>query len=358
MDEITFEKNTIKPPEDILRPGIPENRMRDRFWKAIDNPNGKQVSAGGVSGANAGTPTAADATSASAAPSPSVAAASGGAKLYSNEDAINQLYDAQRQARAAELGAAYEQSRSNYQAAADKLPGQYQANANDLAVQYERNKRNFNEQALSSGVNTGAGSQAELAQNAAWLRNYGNLRNEQTAAETEAQRQLNDLYNQYQANVNAANAQIDAQRGAALIDERNQQYNRDLAQAQALAQYGDFSGYRAVYGDEAAANMENIWAQQNPDIAYIVGKITKDQRDNIKRGRPINDGLDGNGVRIKGTGGGGGTGQTLADTMRIEAQQLLNRSNNGSDKVYVNGVDTGYTYGDVAAQIQNEARRL
>lgn len=250
-------------------------------------------------------------------------------KLYSNSDAINQLYDAQKQAKAAELGAAYEQSRSNYQAAADKIPEQYQTQANDLAVQYERNKRNFNEQAARSGINTGASSQAELAQNAAWLRNYGNLRNAQTAAETEAQRNLNDLYNQYQMNLNAANAQIEAQRGAAQIDELNQQYARDKAQAEALAQYGDFSGYGALFGEDAAANMANIWAQQNPDIAYIVGKITGDQRNNIKRGRPINEGLDENGVRIKGTGGvgGGGNGQALADIIRSQANSMVNGTN-------------------------------
>lgn len=244
------------------------------------------------------------------------------AKLYSNTDAINALYDAQRQAKAAELQASYEQNRSNYQAAADKLPQQYQTQANDLSTQYERNKRNFNEQAVRSGVNTGAASQAELAQNAAWLKNYGNLRQAETNAQTEAQRQLNDLYAQYQINQNAANAQLDAQRGAALIDEMNQQYARDKAQAETLANYGDFSGYGAIYGEDAAKNMANIWAQQNPDVAYITGKITKDQRDNIKAGRPINDGLDANGKRIKPVGGGGGGGgAALADIVRNELAQ-------------------------------------
>lgn len=243
------------------------------------------------------------------------------AKLYSNTDAINALYDAQRQAKAAELQASYEQNRSNYQAAADKLPQQYQTQANDLSTQYERNKRNFNEQAVRSGVNTGAASQAELAQNAAWLKNYGNLRQAETNAQTEAQRQLNDLYAQYQINQNAANAQLDAQRGAALIDEMNQQYARDKAQAETLANYGDFSGYGAIYGEDAAKNMANIWAQQNPDVAYITGKITKDQRDNIKSGRPINDGLDANGKRIKPVGGGGGNsgGRALSDLVRDQA---------------------------------------
>lgn len=269
------------------------------------------------------------------------------AKLYSNTDAINALYDKQKEAKAAELGAAYEQSRSNYQAAADRLPEQYQTQANDLAVQYERNKRNFNEQAARNGINTGASSQAELAQNAAWLRNYGNLRNAQTAAETEAQRNLNDLYNQYQANLTAANAQLEAQRGAAQIDEMNQQYARDKAQAEALANYGDFSGYAALYGDEAAKGMSDIWAQQNPDIAYIVGRITADQRDNIKRGRPINDGLDENGVRVRrASSGGGGGGSSLADILRGQEYQLYagygNTAGHGNAAAYNSAVQQIY----------------
>lgn len=251
-------------------------------------------------------------------------ATAGGAKSYSNTEAINALYDAQRAQKAADLEAAYNQNRSNYQAAADRLPQQYQQQANDLAVQYERNKRNFNERANMSGINTGAGAQAELASNAAWLRNYGNLRQAENNAQTEAQRRLDDLYATYTANINAANAGVDAQRAAALIDENRQQYARDLDQAKEMAQYGDFGGYGRIYGDDTARNMADVWAQQNPDVAYIVGRITKDQRDNIKAGRPINDGLDENGVRIAGSGGGGGGGGwggSMSDSIRQQLAQ-------------------------------------
>ena len=233
-------------------------------------------------------------------------ATASGPKSYSNTDAINALYDAQRAQKAADLEAAYNQNRSNAQAAADRLPQQYQQQANDLAVQYERNKRNFNERANMTGINTGAGAQAELASNAAWLRNYGTLRQAENNAQTEAQRRLDDLYATYTANLNAANAGVDAQRAAALIDENRQQYARDLDQAKDMAAYGDFSGYGRVYGDEAAQNMANVWAQQNPDLAYIIGRITAAQRDNIKNNRPINDGLDENGNRIATASSGGG----------------------------------------------------
>ena len=43
-------------------------------------------------------------------------------------------------------------------------------------MQYERNRRNFNQQAAGSGLNTGTASQAALAQNSTWQTDYGNLR--------------------------------------------------------------------------------------------------------------------------------------------------------------------------------------
>lgn len=58
------------------------------------------------------------------------------------------------------------------------------------------------------------------------------------------------------------------------------QYNRDLSkyelgldEAGLRAQYGDFSGYADIYGDEAAAKISKGWAMQNPDAALAMGVI-------------------------------------------------------------------------------------
>lgn len=110
---------------------------------------------------------------------------------------INQMYDAQKQAQLAGLQSAYELNRSNMQAAADKIPQTYQQQANDLNAQYEKNKRNFNQQAAVNGLNTGTASQAELAQNNVYLRDYGAMRTAEANAATEAQRGLVDLETKY-----------------------------------------------------------------------------------------------------------------------------------------------------------------
>lgn len=228
--------------------------------------------------------------------------------LTSQVGAINDMYEAQRRAQLAQLEGAYAINKSNAEAEREKIGQTYQQQANDLAAQYERNKRNFNLQAVTNGINTGTASQAELANNAMYLRNYGNLRNAEAQADIEAGRLMMNLEAQYQANIAEAIAKNDYSKAAALLDEYNNQYTRDLDQAKILAGYGDFSGYAPLYGKEVADGMRNMWLAQNRDLAYQMGLITKDQRDNLKNNKPINEGLDENGVKVKKSGGGGSSG--------------------------------------------------
>ena len=220
---------------------------------------------------------------------------------------IKDMYAAQQQARLNELENAYNLSMSDMQAAAEKIPQQFQTQANANAVDYERQRRNALEQFNMNGLNTGANSQYQLSMMGNNQRTMNNIRQAQASSEAEAARQQANLTAPYQSNIASAIANNDYQKAAALLDEYNNAYERDLKNAGLLAEYGDFSGYAGLYGQDVADGMAAIWYQQNPDVAYVTGKITKDQRDNIKAGRPINDGLDANGKRIKPlkTGGGG-----------------------------------------------------
>lgn len=191
--------------------------------------------------------------------------------------AVNDLYDAKQQSQLTQLESAYQASRAEAEAARDKLPGQYRQQANDLAAQYERNRRNFNLQADASGLNTGAASQAALAQNSAYQRDMGALRTSQAEAMAEADRGIAELERQYQANVSSAIADNDYQRAQALMNEYNNGYSRDLNTAKTLAAYGDFSGYAGLYGQETANSMAALWKAQNPDLAYNTGRMTAEE---------------------------------------------------------------------------------
>lgn len=215
-----------------------------------------------------------------------------------NIDRINQMYDAQKEANRLALENAYNQNLSNAQAAKDKIAPQYQQSANDLAVQYERNRRNFNQQAATSGINTGTASQARLAQSNEYLRDFGKLRSSESEALAAADRGMTDLKTNYQNAIASAAADSDYKKAAALLDEYNNQYNRDLAQAQQLAQFGDFSMYATLYGQGAADNMLAVWKAQHPDLAYNTGRMTADEYRNITGSWP-------RGYSVPSTGGGG-----------------------------------------------------
>lgn len=245
------------------------------------------------------------APAASAAP-PAASAAGGG---YNNNvvngayntarmGAINQMYDAQRAAREAELKNAYEQSMSAYQEAQGKIAPEYQQKANDLGVQYERQRHNFWNQAAASGINTGVSAQESLARGGEYQRDFGALRTSEAEQQAAVERQMADRKAQYQNDVAAALAENDYQRAGALLDEYNNGYNRDLENAKLLASYGDFTFFENLYGKDRANNMFLLWASQNPDLAHNTGRITDDQFNNIKNGKSMNDGLDGDGKRI------------------------------------------------------------
>ena len=192
-------------------------------------------------------------------------------------NAINDMYEAQKQNQLTQLEDAYKQNVQSQEQAISKIDPFYQQKANDLAAQYERNRRNFNQQADRNGLNTGAASQAALAQNSAYQRDMGALRTAQADAMNEAQQRLASLEQQYKSSVAQAIANNDYDRAKALMNEYNNQENRDLNTAKTLAAYGDFSGYERLYGSDIANNMSVLWNAQNPDLAYNTGRMSADE---------------------------------------------------------------------------------
>lgn len=218
-----------------------------------------------------------------------------------NTKAINDMFDANINAQKIALQESGDQALSDAQANRDNIAKIYQQQKNASAVDWERQRRNFLEGANTSGINTGAGSQAELSMMGMQQRSQNALGAAQAGAEVEADRNIADIRRNTQAAINQAIAENDYKKAAALLDDYNLQYNRAMARAQDLAAFGDFSGYAAIYGEQQANSMWTSWVAQNPQVAYMMGQITADQYANLKAGLPINENLDVNGVRIPGT---------------------------------------------------------
>ena len=222
-----------------------------------------------------------------------------------NYDAINSMYDAQKQSTLSGLEEAYNRNLSNAEAARDQQGKQYRARANDLAVQYERNRRNLNQQAAANGLNTGAGSQMHLALGSNYQRDYGNIRTAEQQALDEANRGIEDLKAAYQSSVQQAIADNDYKRAQALLAEYQNQYAKQLQQAQTLASYGDFSAYLNIpgYTQQQVDAMRNSWIAQNPDMAYRTGAISADDYYRMTGGYPAGYQRTGGGGNRQASGG-------------------------------------------------------
>lgn len=193
------------------------------------------------------------------------------------KDAINGIYDAQREKQLADLETAYNTNLATAEAAKGQIGNAYQEQRNNLANTYERTRKNTNEAAAASGLNVGTGSQAALMQRSEYQRDNAKIGTAEANAMAQAEQGITDLKTKYQGAVAAANADNDYQRSVALLNQYKAEYDQQLSRAQTLAQYGDFTGYAAVYGQEQADNMRKAWIATNPDVAYNTGNISAEE---------------------------------------------------------------------------------
>jgi len=243
--------------------------------------------------------------------------------------AINSMYDSQLNTQRANLESAFNQNMSDLEANRTKIANEYQQQRNAHAANFERTRRNFNQQANMLGINSGAFSQAGLAQNNAFNKGMAEIGTAEGNANTELERSIADTKRKYQEDINLAISNNDYNKAAALLDEYNQAYSNAMTKASTLAQYGDFSGYSDLYGSDVARQMSTTWALQNPLIAYNLGRISADQYKSMTGTYPPSYATGGS------SGGGGG---------------YYRRSKSGSGS---SGGSDGLSDADIAALLSN-----
>lgn len=190
---------------------------------------------------------------------------------------IEDYFEREKQAELSRLEQEHKKNLEAMQAENQAVDQKYAGQGNNLAVQYERNRRNFNEQAQSRGLNTGTASQAALAQNSVYLRDFGLLSGKRAAAREQGRQNMLNLKADYDLKAAETAAGSDRRKQEALFKEREKELQRQLSQAQTLAKYGDFSIYAQLYGKEQADKMEAVWKAQNPELAFKTGKISESE---------------------------------------------------------------------------------
>ena len=235
---------------------------------------------------------------------------------------VNDLYDAARERKLAQLKTAFDQSVEALRAERAELPGVYDGQKNAAAAQSEMAGRSFNEYAAASGLNSGTAGQAALARSNQLQGDLAALGRQEAAEQADIARRETQLRTQYADDVAAAVAQGEYDRAAALLEEYRraetsrvdtareqadenyrawqagvsaaqtaEKARRETAQTQAeaesasrkealeraarLAEAGDFSGYLALgYSRAETEAMRQAWIAKNPAAAYRVGLIT------------------------------------------------------------------------------------
>ena len=137
----------------------------------------------------------------------------------SQADYINAMYDANEQRRRAALETAYDANVATLDRQAATIAPEYQQAANAAAAQSAVAQAAFNERAAAAGMNTGAGSQAALAQNNALVSGVSAIRQAESEALADVEAKRADLAAQYQKAIADAVANNEAELAQALYAE-------------------------------------------------------------------------------------------------------------------------------------------
>lgn len=268
-------------------------KIADYKSKLAQYKNGSQAAQSDTAG------TAEAAPAQTAVPSPTPVRDQFNAYGEQNRANINRVYDAGLETQKQSLLNAYNANVEAQQGAAGTIRQTGDMLSHDLAVQNARNMGNINQFADVRGVNRQQGSQAQLSLGNARNAAMGGMAFRQQTALAENQRQQDLAKIQYHAQVQEALADNDYKKAAALLDDYNNENAWRDQQAQILASYGNFDPYRDIYGEDAAKGMQQVWAAQNPQIAYRTGAITANQYRLITGHYPLG---------YNAGGGGGGDG--------------------------------------------------
>lgn len=143
----------------------------------------------------------------------------GGAALKGRLDAVNRVYDAARELQLQQLRSAYDANVRSLRAEGEQLPALYRERKNSAAARSELEKRDFNEYAAASGLNSGTAGQAELARLNRLHSDLAALGREETDKKAALEDELRTVRLDYENRVSEAVSKGEMQRAQALLDE-------------------------------------------------------------------------------------------------------------------------------------------
>lgn len=169
-----------------------------------------------------------------------------------NEEMINQMYDAALTGQKTQLEQNYNKGLADLEAEQQKIQQQTDENLNRTYVEAAKAQKNWNEVQNAYGLSSGAMGQARLAQDNQLQADLTALRGAQATVDANIERERTTLSQQYMAAIAQAQADNDLQRAQALYDQAKADEADLLAKqteaGKLLAAAGDYSILGNIYG--------------------------------------------------------------------------------------------------------------
>jgi hypothetical protein len=169
-----------------------------------------------------------------------------------NEDLINQMYDASLAGQKTQLEQSRDQGLADLQAEQERLQKQTDANLNRTYVEAARDQKNYAEVQNAYGLTSGAMAQARLAQDNQLEADLTALRGAQANIDANIEREKTMLSQQYMAAIAQAQADNDLKRAQALYDQAQrdeaQLRQNQLEAGKLMASVGDYTILANLYG--------------------------------------------------------------------------------------------------------------
>lgn len=140
-------------------------------------------------------------------------------KADDKSDYIREIYDLARESQLSALESEYDAQVTDFDAAEQKLPATYQAAKNSTAADAEMSRASLNSSLAASGINSGAGSQARLAQSNALQSDLSSLDADRASAKTDLDAQRLAAQQSYRSAVAQAIVDNEFERAQALYSE-------------------------------------------------------------------------------------------------------------------------------------------
>lgn len=174
---------------------------------------------------------------------------------------LEELYAAQRRQTLANLNNAYQQNVNAINRAGEGVDARYQNARNQAAGASELAARNFAEYAAASGLNSGAGGQAELARNVTLQNNLNDINSAEADVYADIELQLANAETEY----NNAIAQAEASNDFALAESLYQEKIRvqqELVNQQMRQFEMDLQNRQLAFQQQQADIANQQWQQQ------------------------------------------------------------------------------------------------